>query len=307
MQRLPKTKRVPELLSHKRLTDRSFAIIETIGRYRFIGTKDLIRVVGGNEDVTHRHLQQLYHRSLISRLSIPRNGSNAEFIYLLDNAPALRELFIRAGFPLERFDWQQIKANHDKYAPAKLGTGLQADGKFLFLRHELMISQFHASLESDCKTSDGRVMLENWVQGSELNSRVRLPSGETLPHRPDAFFTLRFPNAPEGQQKSNFLYEADRNTSSIARLRDKFQGHIHFLLQGMHTSVLSVKRIRAVIVETITAERAKQLVELARELAAKEPLAKILFWIGNQRGSLTNSFPSPFHCAADDRPRSLLD
>lgn len=307
MQRLPKTRRAPELLSHKRLTDRSFAIIETIGRYRFIGTKDLIRLIGGNEDVTHRHLQQLYHRNLISRLILPRSGNNAEFIYLLDNVTTLRELCIRSGIPEDRFDFHEIKANHDKYSQEKLSNGLGSEGRFLFLRHELMISEFHASLECDCSASDGKVVLEKWLQGSELHSSIRLPSGRQLPFRPDAFFTLRFPNAPEGQQRSNFLYEADRNTSSVPKLHDKFEAHLNFLMQGKHTQFLNVKKIRAVIVETITAERAKQLRNLAAELAAKEPLAAILFWIGTSEKSTATPFSSPFHIAADSRPRTLLD
>jgi hypothetical protein len=309
LKRIPKRRRAPELLRPKQLTDRSFAIIETISRYRFLGTKDLIHLVGGNEDVTHRHLQQLYHRSLIGRLILPQNGNNAEFIYLLDNTPALRELCIRSGIPQEKFDWKQIKSNHDKYSEGKLGNGLDAEGKFLFLRHELMISEFRAGIERGCKSSDGAVLLERFQQGPEIHSSVRLASGKTLPHRPDAFFTLRFPNAPEGQQRSNFFYEADRSTSSIPRLREKFEAHLHFLLQGKHSEAFDIKRIRAVIVETITASRAEQLKSLAAELAAHEPLAGTLFWIANSgtRDTKESPFPQVFQCAADSRVRSLLD
>ena len=309
LERMPKRRRAPELLSQKRLTDRSFAIIEIISRYRFIGSKDLIRLAGGNEDVTHRHLQQLYHRNLISRMTLGRNGNNAEFIYFLDNGAGLRELCARSGLPEAKFDWSQIKTNRDKYSEEKTPGGIDSEGKLLFVRHELMISQLHAGVELACKASGGKVELARWVQGTELHSTVTLSPSRELPHRPDAFLSLRFPNFPEGQQRSNFLYEADRNTSSIPRLREKFEAHLHYLLQGKHTLNLDIKRIRAVLVETITDERARQLKRLAAELAEKFPLASLLFWIASTEGKErdTNAFPPLWCCAGDERMRSLLD
>ena len=89
--RLPKTRRAPEAVATKRLTVRSLKVIETIARYRFILARDIVRLVGGNEDVTHRHLQQLYHRDLINRFTLPA-PKTGEFIYFLDNAAGLRQL-----------------------------------------------------------------------------------------------------------------------------------------------------------------------------------------------------------------------
>ena len=82
-QRIPKSRRVPEAIAAKRITERSLAIIATIARYRFILTSDIVRLVGGNEDVTHRHLQQLYHRNLVSRFTLPPANAGSEFISLL--------------------------------------------------------------------------------------------------------------------------------------------------------------------------------------------------------------------------------
>jgi hypothetical protein len=70
---------------------RSLKVIETIARYRFILARDIVRLVGGNEDVTHRHLQQLYHRDLVNRFTLPAPRTG-EFIYFLDNAAGLRQL-----------------------------------------------------------------------------------------------------------------------------------------------------------------------------------------------------------------------
>ena len=77
--RLPKFRRAPEAAADKKVTERGLELIRTIGRYRFIATSDLIRLIGGNEDVTYRHLQQLYHQDLISRMALPKNGGYGEF------------------------------------------------------------------------------------------------------------------------------------------------------------------------------------------------------------------------------------
>src|ERR1035441_6527856 len=83
--RLPKTKRAPEAIAPKRITERSLDVVRAIARYRFIPTSTLLRIVGGNEDVTHRHLQHLYHAGVISRFTIPNTTHRGEFIYFLDN------------------------------------------------------------------------------------------------------------------------------------------------------------------------------------------------------------------------------
>src|ERR1039457_2534263 len=48
----------PEEPCAGRITDRDLEIIETILRYRFIPTSELVRLVGGNEDVTLRRLRR---------------------------------------------------------------------------------------------------------------------------------------------------------------------------------------------------------------------------------------------------------
>ena len=91
--------------------------------------------------------------------------------------------------------------------------------QLLFLNHELMISRFHAMLELACRKFAGKVELSAWKQGAELWNRIELPkvrqdarglwmetaATEVLPHRPDAFFTLRFLTKPEDQQLVHFL------------------------------------------------------------------------------------------------------
>src|SRR5450631_1496018 len=126
--RLPKTRRVPEAFSGRELTDRSLKIIETIGRYRFLPSSKIIRLVGGNEDVTHRHLQQLFHRGLISRLKIPSAPANSEFVYFLENAALLRNVVHDTRIDAKCLNFQEIRLNRDKYGGEHATNGKQRTG-----------------------------------------------------------------------------------------------------------------------------------------------------------------------------------
>ena len=278
-------------------------ILSTISRYRFIATSDIIRLVGGNEDVTHRHLQQLYHQDLISRAALPKNGKQGEFVYFLDNSKSIKKLIESSKIDAAQFDWNQIKGNKEKYGNAD-SNGI---GRFLFLNHELMISHFRADLELACNESGGRNELERWMQGAVIWNSVELNPKRTLPHRPDAFFTLRFPNAPAGQQRSNFFYEADRETSNLTRFKHKLEAYLGYLLQGRQKEY-GVQRIRAVLVHTLTARWAEQLKSAAAQLAASQPLAAHLFWFTSSEDLANGTIFHPhFSLCADTRKRSLLD
>jgi len=301
--RLPKTKRAPEAVASKKLTERSLAIIQTIARYRFLLARDVVRLVGGNEDVTHRHLQQLYHRDLVNRFTLPAPRTG-EFIYFLDNAAGLRKLADASSLQGDLLDWDGIKTNREKYGE----NATRSVGRFLFIEHELMISSFHADLETSAQ-ADGGVEIKRWVQGAAIWNNVRVAPKRTLPHRPDALFTLYFPNAPEGQQNANFLYEADRETSSLTRMREKLEAHVQFFMQGKHIEAYGFRKLRAVLVETLTDGRAGQLRELASDLATQLPLARMLFWFSSipSVGSAPSIHTRRWSCAADDRLRSLMD
>src|SRR5882762_3238647 len=71
------------------ITDRDLDIIETVLRYRFSPTSELLRLVGGNEDVTHRRLRRLWECGLINRFAFPFPRPHSEFYYYLDNRAGL--------------------------------------------------------------------------------------------------------------------------------------------------------------------------------------------------------------------------
>jgi hypothetical protein len=137
------------------------------------------------------------------------------------------------------------------------------------------------------------VQLESWRQGPSLWNRVEAPKlyyddrgawreldgSESLPHRPDAFFTLYFPTAPEGQNRAHFFYEADRKTTSIKKHNRKLRAHFHYVVkQRLHELDYGIKRIRAVLIETLDASWAERLRDAARHPAVSGNKPSPLFW-----------------------------
>ncbi|HLV88702.1 MAG TPA: replication-relaxation family protein [Candidatus Sulfotelmatobacter sp.] len=274
--RLTKFIRQPDAVSGRRLTARSLAIIAVISRYRLLPTSLLVRLIDGNEDVTHRHLQQLYHKGLINRFAFPKLGSAGEFHYYLDNPAALELLAAHAVASETELDWEGVARNHDKAYheindPQK---SEEASGRILFLKHEAMISRFHFLLEMAAAKSRPTVDLALWRQGPALNSSVTdQGTGEIMPHRPDAFFTLRFCSEPEGRNRASFFYEADRKTTNVPKMMLKFRAHAEFIRQGRGLERYGLKRIRAVLVETVDTAWAEALRGAASEICPAP-----LFW-----------------------------
>ncbi len=209
----------------------------------------------------------------------------------------------------EHLDFEEIRLNRDKYGGEGATNGRRSTGQMLFIEHELMISDFHAALESETSPSQEPVSLDVWQQGNNTWATVPVTcDSAALPHRPDAYFMLKFPSAPDGQQHSHFFYEADRNTTSRTRFKLKLTAYVQFFLQGVFTEKYGARRVRAVLTETTSNARMELLKETAAELAEREPLAAPLFWFANsglirERGI----FSALWNCEADKRQRSLLD
>jgi hypothetical protein len=73
----------PDTPSRGLITDRDLDIIEAILRYRFSPASELLRLVSGNEDVTHRRLRRLWECGLINRFAFPTVGSERCLTYRL--------------------------------------------------------------------------------------------------------------------------------------------------------------------------------------------------------------------------------
>lgn len=285
--RLKKSRREPERVQTRQLTKRALDIIATIARYRFLPTSLIVRVVDGNHRITEDHLQKLYHKGLVNRFQLKRNG---ECNYYLDNPDALR-LLDPAAVDMRMF---KLVRNYREKDYAGAAQRLEP-GKLMFLEHELMVSRFHWMLELACRQSAGAVVLGKWVQGSAIEHRVHAPEvrynpardewleldqTESLPHEPDAFFILRFPEEPEGRNQANFFYEADRDTmTDPTDMKRKLRAHFHFIVkQHRHEELYGIRRVRAVLFEATRTRRADNLREQARHPVVSGRNPSALFW-----------------------------
>ncbi|MBL8175571.1 MAG: hypothetical protein JNK48_12940 [Bryobacterales bacterium] len=91
--------------------------ILAILRYRFCSAAQLVRLVGGNEDVTHRHLRGLWERQFISRWAFPGIRTHREFYYYLDNRGSLDLLAEMRRMEIHVQMLAEVRNNREKTTP----------------------------------------------------------------------------------------------------------------------------------------------------------------------------------------------
>lgn len=300
--RLPKYSRTEQsfrAVANRKITDRSLEIISYIDHYNYLPSSLLVRLVEGNEDITYRHLQTLYHKKLVNRFAFPSSLNPGEFNYYLDNAAALDLLIEAQWAEPHQLDYDRVRYNREKDY-SSLHFEPRRQGSLLFLNHELDISRFHFLLEMGCRASKGKVELTDFRQGPELwhttiAPRVRFDGQqnlwgevdvpEELPHRPDAFFTLRYLDRPESKQYEHFLYERDRKTTTDRkRIVKKLRAHFHYIIKRrQYQTDYGVPSIKAVLIETLDDDWALYLREVAAHPLVSPHQPTPLFWVTTSR------------------------
>jgi hypothetical protein len=283
-------------VASRQITDTSLRILATIHDYRIIPTSLIIRLVPGHEKNIQRHLQQLYHKGLVNRFAFMRGKNPSEFYYYLDN-PAALELLVLNGVERDRLEFDEVRRNREKrYCDVNDPKRTEEmQGRLLFLKHEVMISRFHGMLELACAASNGSIQLTNFDQGPRLWNKVDVPKlafkngawvevddSEQLPHRPDAFFTLSFPNS--GCEDLHFFYEADRHRTNSNKYNKKLRAHFHFIVkQKRHQAIYAINRVRAVLTETMDDDWAEHLRQAANHVTVSGSKPSPLFWFTTSR------------------------
>jgi Replication-relaxation len=305
----------PQEVDRGQISDRDLDILAIVLRYRFCSAAQVVHLVGGNEDVTHRRLRRLWEWQFVNRWAFPGLRSHSEFYYYLDNRASLNLLAERRGLEIHAEMLEEIRNNREKdYANAAVrGQHMQLG----FLQHSLMISRMPCVLELACGQSDSRVELESWCQGGTLQGhKVEVPkvrstrsgteyfweeSSETerLPVEPDALFTLRVFDRPHDQQLVHFFYEADRGTMTTTDMLRKFRAYYHFIKkQQRHRECFGVHPIRAVLVETTHEARGRRLMDLVNHPLVAGPNRRSgLFWF-----SISPLLAEPFEMTPAERP-----
>jgi len=271
----------PHAVANRITTERDVEILADIARYRLITPSLLRQLHGGSARILDR-LRVLFHKELVARL--PAGSHTREAVYYIHRRSTL-ELLASEGFiTLDDPLWKLVENNQKP----------RREGSWLFVDHELMISRFHLAVELACRASQGAIEIVNFSQGPELWDKVSVKKltykknkgqwiaeddSEVLPVRPDAFFTLRFPNAPEDQREFHFFYEADRRRTDTTKFRRKLRAHHAYIVaQRKHREHYGVNRIRAVLIETIDRNWAMQLLQAAADpmITGSHPTG--LFW-----------------------------
>jgi hypothetical protein len=274
----------PEASRKGLITDRDLDIIETILRYRFSPTSELVRLVSGNTNVTRRRLRQLWEWGHINRFAFPGIRNHSEFTYYLDSTKPL-DLLLQHGRTAEIHPHMQedIRLNREADYAGAVMRGQHM--KLGFLQHSLMISRMHFMLEMTAGRSAAGLELTAWRQGAELRGhKAEVPElisrrvegsneyvweqhdnrTQRLPVEPDGLFSLRFLDG----RLSHFCYEADRGTMSMADMLKKLRAYYHFIKrQQKHKEAFGVHPVRAVLIETTDEPRARKLMRLAQHTA----------------------------------------
>lgn len=301
--RMPKFKRAPQQLPNREITPIDFDIIKLLHDFKFLSSPQLLKLIKADRQTTYKHLQTLYHQQIINRFHFPTIFGAGQFCYYLDNTNALNLLVEEADHQKQDLNYEEIRRNKQKaYGEMRFDGSENSnhEGKMLFLRHETMISRFHVALELACRATKGEAQIKTWKQGAELFNHVYAPSynltrqtndnqtqtnfqehdteKEKIPHRPDAFFTLTFPNTTD-KEDSSFFYEADRRTTSTTKLNKKFRGHYHAIVrQKLHQQApYNVPNIRAVLIETTSYQWAEHIYNEAHSKVVSPNQSK-LFW-----------------------------
>lgn len=279
-------------IARRPLIDRDLDILALILCYRFIPTSLIVRLIPGPASRLQDRLQLLWLKGLVKRFQTARNVG--EFNYYIDRDETLHLLAARRGLLPDALPGEEVRTNRTARYEAAAQQG--DSEKLLFLKHELMISRFHAMLELAALHFPNLFRLLAWRQGSKLWQTIEAPTllfdrdlqqwrnqaeeTEALPHRPDAFFTIAcYDETSTEWIERSFFYEADRDTMPLPKMRRKFRAHFHYcVVHKKYREHYEVPRIRAVLIEARTTARAESLLAAAgHPIVSGQPSP--LFWV----------------------------
>lgn len=216
-QRLPRFERDAKAAGSFQFTPRDLVILRHVAEHRFIRSEWIIKLVGGSRQQLLRRLNLLYHHGYLERprcqLDYYHHGGSKSLIYGLASRGAGR-LRRDLNMPFERMDWT---------------TRNKRVGR-LFLEHTLMISDFMAALELECRIRKDVCL----ICGNDLvkpNGRephrepfrwtVDIPGKARVVVVPDKVFALDTTLTDGVVVRTHYFLEADRGTMPVCRSSQK--------------------------------------------------------------------------------------
>lgn len=252
-QRLPRFRRAPDTAGSFQFTQRDLELLRHVAEHRFIKSEWLSRLDGGSRQQVLRRLNLLYHHGYLDRpraqLDYFHQGGSKSHVYGLASRGAGR-LRRDLDMPFDRMDWTTRKK--------RVGR--------LFLEHTLMVSDFMAALELECRErTDVRLLYPHELpqpRGRENNREpfrwtVDLPGKRRVGVVPDKVFALEVTHPESRIERTHYFLEADRGTMPIER-RDLRQSCVMRKLKAyeathstqVHRTRFRADRFRALIIST---------------------------------------------------------
>lgn len=274
------------------LQPRDCEIVRIVSQHRVISSDDIGLLVDGSQQVILRRLQRLFHHGYLDRPRSQRQRGNAAMAYAIGQRGA-DLLAIESGQKVSG-DWAEKNR--------QLGAS--------YLEHVLMVSRFQAALRFALKTN-ASAELERWAGDGLVRDAVVVEhetSTERIPVAPDAFFTIKLPNEPDGRNRVHLFLEADRGTMTVKRFFTKLRGYWHWWRSGRQES-LGINNFQVLTI-TRTPERAAGLFDAARELDAPRHRGLRLFLFGTERayaGEPVRVLDAIWRTPADSAGHSLLE
>ena len=253
-----------------RLTDGDVEILQLVHQYRFLTIESLCVLGGRSYVVVHRRVSKLTRHGYLSRIARPFE----KHIFAIGKR-GIEVLVERGLAPMELLSW---RPRHSEL-------------KELFLKHELMVVDFHVVM--GLATHGSNIRLVHWQEGPSIFDRVWVSGNGTrrrLPVRPDGLFVLEDSRRPTGRNRATFLLEADRSTTTKKRFGLKLRAFWEWFQKGLHRERFGIKKFRVVTV-TLTRERAWNLCEAAAELLPSGRARQMFLFTSVENFSLANPGP----------------
>lgn len=253
-------KREPKKLPSFRFTERDVAILQTLGRYRYLSVTQIRRLFfqqSVNAQAANGRLRKLYHGGYIQKVApFARIGEpQSEFVYFLDKKGA--QYLSDIGLPAR--SWRKGR-----------------EVKQAFLQHALDLSEFRINLElalakQELVTLDTFIpdfQMRRGAQDYASRHRYELYTELVSPINrrsyviyPDALIILKAERDGKTHDRLLFL-EIDRGTHGLEKIREKVHGYYLYHTKGLHRPIVETDTDFTVLFQTTSQKRADNMREI---------------------------------------------
>jgi hypothetical protein len=273
------------------LTENDKKIFHLIYEFRFLRREHITALVGRHPKSVHRRLFKLAATGYLAVIRLPLQ----KHIYALG----------KKAVP--------ILVEQGRAQPQLLAARLRTrELKELFLKHEMMLVDFHFMLACASRRPEAPLELGHWQEGRELWDHPVSCFGRqgqtTLPFRPDAMFSL-IDRRRNRELEGNFFLEADRSSEGHPMFTEKILAYWNYHEQRRHVKKFDIETFRVLTV-TLTDARADNLCRMTAAIPTSqlpERARKYFLYTSLQAlGDGAGIFDSIYYSAQDPSVRKPL-